>query len=100
MGQLVKGRILRYVPILNNLFAEHDLLFSLDSDSKRVEMSFRSGDLSRASNGSKSLADLEEGQQVEGVVKKVEDYGLFIEIDGTKLSGLCHKSEVRIPVLL
>jgi rRNA biogenesis protein RRP5 len=28
------------------------------------------------------------------VVKKVEDYGVFVEIKGTKISGLCHKSEL------
>lgn len=32
-------------------------------------------------------------------MKKVEDYGIFIEIVGSKLSGLCHKSEVCVHVL-
>lgn len=59
-----------------------------------MEVSFRSGDLSRDSKTSITLADLEEGQKVEGLVKKVEEYGLFISIEGSKLSGLCHKSEV------
>jgi len=27
-------------------------------------------------------------------VKKVEDYGIFIKLDGYNASGLCHKSEV------
>ena len=58
-------------------------------------MTFRSGDLSRSSKSSLNISDLQEGQKVEGRVKKIEDYGLFIEINGSKLTGLCHKSEVR-----
>ncbi|KAI0375236.1 hypothetical protein BV20DRAFT_934020 [Pilatotrama ljubarskyi] len=77
VNQLVKGRIL-----------------SIDAEKKQVEMSFRSGDLKRDSRSQLSLADLSEGQKVDGRVKRVEDYGLFIEIEGSKLSGLCHKSEL------
>lgn len=57
-------------------------------------MSFRSGDLKRDTRLGITLADLTEGQKVEGRVKKIEDYGLFIEIEGSRVSGLCHKSEV------
>lgn len=60
-----------------------------------MEMTFRSGDLKREKPTKLTLSDLVEGDKVDGHVKKIEDYGLFIEIDGTKISGLCHKSEVR-----
>ncbi|OSX67310.1 hypothetical protein POSPLADRAFT_1127292 [Postia placenta MAD-698-R-SB12] len=76
-NQLVKGRVL-----------------SVDFDKKQVEMTFRSGDLKRDARSQSTLADLSEGQKVDGRVKKIEDYGLFIEIAGSKLSGLCHKSEL------
>ncbi|KAH9947721.1 hypothetical protein B0H21DRAFT_852620 [Amylocystis lapponica] len=76
-NQLVKGRIL-----------------SIDTEKKQIEMSFRSGALQREPRSHLTLSDLSEGQKVEGHVKKIEDYGLFIEIDGSKLSGLCHKSEL------
>lgn len=69
--------------------------YSVDFDKKQVEMTFRSGDLKRDARSQSTLADLSEGQKVDGRVKKIEDYGLFIEIAGSKLSGLCHKSEVR-----
>jgi len=42
----------------------------------------------------KSLANFSKGDRVDGVVKKVEEYGVFVEIKGTKVSGLCHRSEV------
>ncbi|KAH9836984.1 uncharacterized protein C8Q71DRAFT_580175 [Rhodofomes roseus] len=76
-NQLVKGRIL-----------------SINREKKQVEMSFRSGDLQRDMRPSVTLADLAEGQKVDGRVKKIEDYGIFVEIEGSKVSGLCHKSEL------
>ncbi|KIK70798.1 hypothetical protein GYMLUDRAFT_32858 [Collybiopsis luxurians FD-317 M1] len=75
LHQLVKGRIL-----------------SVDADAKKVEMTLRSGDLSKPV--ALSLSNLSVGQHVEGVVKRIEDYGLFIQIDNSKLTGLCHKSEL------
>ncbi|KAK7468703.1 rRNA biogenesis protein rrp5 [Stygiomarasmius scandens] len=73
--QLVKGRIL-----------------SVDVEGKKVEMSFRSGDLTRSA--SLKDRDLTPGQVVDGIVKRIEEYGLFIQIEDSKLSGLCHKSEL------
>ena len=60
-----------------------------------MEITFRSGDLKR-DNTSPAIGftTLREGHKVDGVVKRVEDYGIFIQIDGSKISGLCHKSEV------
>jgi rRNA biogenesis protein RRP5 len=65
---------------------------SVDKDNRKIEMSFRT---QSASKGSLlALRDFQEGQVVHGHVKRVEDYGLFIELDDSKVSGLCHKSEV------
>lgn len=66
---------------------------SIDAASKKVEMTFRSGDLTRATPSSLTLSDLREGQKVDGRVKRIEQYGVFIEIEGSKISGLCHKSQ-------
>ncbi|KAH9178640.1 nucleic acid-binding protein [Lactarius sanguifluus] len=77
VNQLVKGRIL-----------------SVDPINKKVELTFRSGSLSRSALSSLSLSDFQEGQKIKGRIKKIEAYGLFIEIEGTKVSGLCHKSEL------
>ncbi|EMD41956.1 hypothetical protein CERSUDRAFT_147388 [Gelatoporia subvermispora B] len=77
VNQLVKGRIV-----------------SVDREKKQVEMSFRSGDITKSASTKLTLADLSEGQKINGRVKRVEEYGLFIEIEGSKLSGLCHKSEL------
>lgn len=71
----------------------------MDVDNKKVELTFRSGDLSarqREAQAKRSPSDLREGEKVDGIVKRIEEYGLFVQIEGTKLSGLCHKSEVRL----
>ncbi|KAK0481607.1 hypothetical protein IW261DRAFT_1550697 [Armillaria novae-zelandiae] len=74
--QVVKGRIL-----------------SVDASTKKVEMTFRSNDMSRKST-SLSYGDLQKGQKISGTIKKIEEYGIFIQIESSKLSGLCHKSEL------
>ncbi|KAK0208872.1 hypothetical protein DFS33DRAFT_480538 [Desarmillaria ectypa] len=74
--QVVKGRIL-----------------SIDTNTKKVEMTFRSNDLSRKST-SLGYGDLQKGQKIIGTLKKIAEYGLFIQIESSKLSGLCHKSEL------
>ncbi|KIO08444.1 hypothetical protein M404DRAFT_938123 [Pisolithus tinctorius Marx 270] len=76
-NQLVKGRIL-----------------SVDVDNKKVEMTFKSGDLARNQSKMITFNDLQEGQKVMGKVKRIEQYGLFIVIDGSKVTGLCHKSQL------
>lgn len=65
----------------------------MDVETRKIEMSFRSSDLLKAPS-SLTINDLQEGQKIDGTVKKVEDYGLFIQIEKSKLSGLCHKSQV------
>jgi rRNA biogenesis protein RRP5 len=67
---------------------------SVDRETKQIEMSFRTG----VPKPSEALtaSDLQIGQKVDGVIKRIEDYGLFIQIDGSKLSGLCHKSQVCV----
>jgi rRNA biogenesis protein RRP5 len=57
-------------------------------------MSFRTRSGTGSNNSLLTLSDFQEGQVVHGQVKKVEDYGLFIGLDDSKVSGLCHKSEV------
>ncbi|KAK3295771.1 uncharacterized protein B0H64DRAFT_432451 [Chaetomium fimeti] len=42
-----------------------------------------------------TIADLKEGQTITGKVRKVEEFGAFIDINGSmNLSGLCHRSEM------
>ena len=66
----------------------------MDKENRKIEMSFRIKSSTSSKDSLPTLRDFQEGQIVHGHVKKVEDYGLFIELDDSKVSGLCHKSEV------
>ena len=75
------------------------MIFSVDIDKKQVEMSLRSKPPGTTDSPELTYKDLQEGQMVDGRVKKVEDYGVFVTINNSKLSGLCHKSEVRVSLI-
>jgi rRNA biogenesis protein RRP5 len=79
----------------SHLSLSHLFICSIDIDNKKIEMTFRSESRRQDQSPVLTHSDLKEGQIVNGRVKKIEDYGLFLEIEGSKLSGLCHKSEVR-----
>lgn len=89
IGQLVEGTIT-----------------GIDAGSSKAEMSLRSNrgsvkakgkDASQgdpAGGAQLSIRDISEGQRVRGFIKGVTDYGVFVQIDGTRLSGLAHKSQL------
>jgi rRNA biogenesis protein RRP5 len=64
----------------------------VDPETKQVEMSLRTGVLRPSEH--LTAGDLQIGQKIDGVIKRIEEYGLFIQINDSKLSGLCHKSQV------
>jgi rRNA biogenesis protein RRP5 len=78
VGQVVEGKILK-----------------VDEKLKQVELTLRKKP-AKAANKKKSigLADLSVGQKVDTTVRKIEDFGMFLNIEGTRLSGLCHRSEL------
>ncbi|CAH8356759.1 unnamed protein product [Eruca vesicaria subsp. sativa] len=78
VGKLVTGRVLNVEPL-----------------SKRVEITLKK---EKAGGPSKSESyDLKQfyvGDIISGRIKRVEAYGLFIEIGQTSMVGLCHKSQL------
>ncbi|KAK4225574.1 rRNA biogenesis protein rrp5 [Podospora fimiseda] len=61
----------------------------------RFEMNLKQSVLDKDYVPLLTMADLKEGQIVTGKVRKVEEFGAFIDIDGSaNLSGLCHRSEM------
>ncbi|KAH9839664.1 S1 RNA binding domain [Teratosphaeria destructans] len=79
VDQLVSGRIL-----------------SVDAAAKHANMSLKASHTDVNYVPPLTVRDLEVGMVVTGKVRKVEDFGAFVDIDNTqpKLSGLCHRSEV------
>ncbi|KDN33351.1 hypothetical protein RSAG8_13557, partial [Rhizoctonia solani AG-8 WAC10335] len=77
VGQVVETRVLAVNPETN-----------------QIELTMRSGDINKLLKRTAGLSDFQVGQKVEGRVKSVKDFGIFIEIARTKISGLSNKSEI------
>lgn len=78
IDQLVKGKIIAIDPNLNH-----------------VHMSLKQSHIDLNYKAPLMFADMEVGKVVTGKVRKVEDFGVFIVIDGSaNVSGLCHRSEL------
>ena len=79
VDQLVKGRVL-----------------SVDAEAKQVLVSLKASHVDDNFTPPFTISELEPGMAVTGKVRKVEDFGAFIDLDNTqpRLSGLCHRSEV------
>ncbi|WVQ96181.1 hypothetical protein IAU59_003284 [Kwoniella sp. CBS 9459] len=78
VGQVVSGKIV-----------------SVDEKRNSVEMTLRKNPAKASKKVARlGLSDFEEGQKVVAEVKKVEAYGIFLRIEGSDVSGLCHKSEI------
>jgi len=75
-GKLVEGRVL-----------------TIDRVSERVEMSLKHS-VVRPSAGLLSFSDITPGMHVKGTVKKVQSFGVFVNIADSNLSGLAHLSEL------
>ncbi|KAK4888633.1 rRNA biogenesis protein rrp5 [Elasticomyces elasticus] len=79
VDQLVTGRIL-----------------AVDVDAKVVQLSLKASHVDEDYTPPQGINDLTVGTIITGKVRKVEEFGAFIDIDDTlpKLSGLCHRSEM------
>ena len=74
------------------------LILSTDKAKGQIEMTLRTTNkvkrAQKESEASIPLEEMQEGQVVKGVIKRIETYGVFIRVQGSGISGLCHKSEV------
>lgn len=78
VDQLVKGRVI-----------------SLDPTVGHVELNLKESVVNGAQTPLLTYGDLAEGQVITGKVRKVEEFGAFIVVDGSaNVSGLCHRSQM------
>ncbi|KAI5291692.1 rRNA biogenesis protein rrp5 [Ascosphaera aggregata] len=70
-------------------------LVLVDEENNKIQLSLRESVLNPDYQPPLNIQDLKKGQIVTGKVRKVEDFGAFVVIDGTRnLSGLAHRSEM------
>jgi rRNA biogenesis protein RRP5 len=89
----------QYVKEWQSYFKVHQLVegkvISINTQTDQVEMSFKKKEAKGKGKKAKlSLSDFTEGQVVVASVKKVETFGMFLAIEDSDVSGLCHRSEV------
>jgi len=79
IDQLVKGKIL-----------------AVDANLNHVQLSLKASHVDKNYVPPNGFGDLKVGDIVTGKVRKVEDFGVFIDVDNTqpKVSGLCHKTQI------
>ena len=79
IDQLVRGRIM-----------------AVDDAAKHIQLSLKASHADPNFTAPLKMDDIKTGMIVTGKVRKVEDFGAFIDIDNTvpRLSGLCHRSEI------
>lgn len=59
-----------------------------------IHMRMRRIELSLKTKGWATLEDFSEGQVVRGCVRRAERFGVFVRIDDSAVTGMCHISEV------
>ena len=78
VDQLVKGKVV-----------------SVDSDLNHIQLSLKASILDKDYVAPLTFGDIKVGQVITGKIRKVEDFGVFIVVDGSaNVSGLCHQSEM------
>lgn len=64
-------------------------------EENRILMTLKESEVNGDLTSFKSFDELEVGQNFDGSVKQVQDFGVFVKLDGTaNISGLCHRSEI------
>ncbi|CAG8925407.1 unnamed protein product [Penicillium salamii] len=67
----------------------------VDAENGKLQMSLKESVLDPNFKALLTLKDFKVGQIVTGKVRKVEEFGAFIVVDGSSnISGLCHRSEM------
>ncbi|KAF9579822.1 rRNA biogenesis protein rrp5, partial [Lunasporangiospora selenospora] len=83
VGQLVKAKVV-----------------AVNEERNTTELTLKASQVDPSIKPILTLADFEKGQKVKGTIKAVKDIGVFIKIDNSTVSGLCHISEIsenRVP---
>lgn len=67
---------------------------TVESALGHVQMSLKQSVIDGALKPELTLANIKKGQEIDGHVKAIADFGIFISVDGSTVSGLCHRSQI------
>ncbi|KAF9972061.1 rRNA biogenesis protein rrp5, partial [Modicella reniformis] len=77
VGQVVKAKVV-----------------NVDENRHQIELTLKASQIDPTVKAVQTLTDFTKGQKVKGTIKAVKDIGVFIKIDNSSVSGLCHISEI------
>ncbi|CAO1632421.1 unnamed protein product [Jaminaea pallidilutea] len=97
-GQLVSGTITA-VDAANSkielsLRSEPGASKKSKADRAKEKADAQEADKQKKQVGQLRIKDLSKGMKVNGFVRAVQEYGVFVQIEGTQISGLAHKSQL------
>jgi rRNA biogenesis protein RRP5 len=86
VGKLVAGRVLK--------LEEEGGTGKAAGSGPRVDLSLRPSVVVGKHLHQLAFEDVEEGMKLKGAVVRVEPFGVFVKLQGSDLTGMCHVSEV------
>ncbi|KAG0094044.1 rRNA biogenesis protein rrp5 [Podila epicladia] len=69
-------------------------IVNVNESRNQIELTLKGSQIDPSVKAIQTLAAFTKGQKVKGTIKAVKDIGVFIKIDNSVVSGLCHISEI------
>ncbi|KAJ1553498.1 rRNA biogenesis protein rrp5, partial [Nowakowskiella sp. JEL0078] len=66
----------------------------INQASNHVELSLKKSVIKPGKGSIISFSDLKKGVKVKGTIKSIQSYGVFVQLQNSSISGLCHKSQL------
>ncbi|EPQ29181.1 uncharacterized protein PFL1_03468 [Pseudozyma flocculosa PF-1] len=89
-GQVVEGTIMDVDEASNKV----EMSLKSDPGSSKSGLKEREAALKAKDPAERKLTDYRKGDKVKGFIRGISEFGVFVQIEGTSLSGLCHRSEL------
>jgi rRNA biogenesis protein RRP5 len=69
-------------------------ILSVNKEANQLELTLKKSAIDPTIGPKKTLADFSQGEKVKGVVTSVKPIGVFIKVENSVVSGLCHISQI------
>lgn len=87
MGRLVAGKVTEVRPVTKK--GKH----AVDSVRTQVDLDMRESTLLEEQENRLTFENVRVGEKYKGSVQRIEDYGVFVQLENSNVSGLVHLSE-------